>query len=180
MKFKFLSIIVAVLTLGACNYDAPETSSAASSQPAASSSYTPVWEYTDFISDTNNARFDIFDFEEGLQVSYGNAALVAGTNNTVLNDNSIFSVNKNLDHEKSFNALIVAEKNTGGVHNGYHQAYLGTEGDSITSLFNLIKNVLVGYERAYVAFSLGTPAKWTTGLNAKVDEYFTSLVNPEA
>lgn len=180
MKLKLLPIIIAAMTLGACNNGSASSSSSSSEPPATSSTPAPVWEYTDFLSGTNNARFDVFDFEEGFQVNYGNAALTAGTNNLVLNDNSLFSVNKNLDHEKSFNALIVAEKNTGGVHNGYHQAYLGTEGDSITSLFDIIKNVLVGYERAYVAFSLGTPAKWTTGLNAKVDEYFNSVVNINA
>lgn len=50
--------------------------------------------------------------------------------------------------------------------------YLGVEGDHVTELFaDNVGNSLVGYQRAYVAISVGNKAKWTKGLNTAMDEY---------
>lgn len=176
MKFKVLPIILAAMTLVSCgSKDGPVATSA---EQSTSSEPAKVFEFLDFLTGEKNGRIDIFDFEDGLQVSYGDLALVDGTNNFTLNDNSLFTVNKNLEHEKSFNTLVVAEK--AGAHYEVHKkGYLGTEGDSLTELFNLIKNEIVGFERAYVAFSVGAKAKWTHNLNAKLDAYFESITNTQ-
>ena len=174
MKLKLLPIIIASMALVACGSKDPTPSQ----EPIPAPSVQPIkWVNLDFLSGENNARFDVFNFEEGLQVSYGNAALVEGTNSLKLNDSSLFSVNKNLEHEKSFNALIVAETHKNGYNQAYQHVYLATEGDHITDLFDIIKNVIVGYERAYIAFSVGE-AKWTKGLNSNLDEFFTTATTP--
>ena len=176
-KSRLLTVALATLMLASCG--ANEPAPAATTVPATTSEASSAahqWKYLGFMEDTK-VRFDLFDLPEGLQISYGNEALTNGKI-TTLNDKSMLSVNKNLDHDTTLNTLIVAEKSD--VDQAYIQGYLGTEGDSLDQFFDIVKNVLVGYQRAYISFSIGKPAKWTKGLNDKIDSYFGALVAEES
>ena len=175
MKLKILPIIIASMALVGCGSTQPSSSSSSqpsSSQSSSSSSEAQAFQFLTFLQN-GKARIDIFDFEEGLQASYGNTALSSDINNVDIINNAEFTINKNLDSEKSFNTLVVAEKHTGGSDHVYKHAYVGTDGDHISEIFGFLNASLKnqGYQRIYVAFSEGTTAKWTKGLNTDMDAY---------
>ncbi len=176
MKLKFLlfPLALATMLLVSCGDDATPTPTP---DPTPSGDSTPakVWEYLDFVAD-GKVRFDVFDFKDGLQISYGNEALANATNTVSLNNNATISMNKNLDNSDSFNMIIIAEKNGSSA---YTHLYLGVEGDHITDLNALVSDSLKTYERAYVAVSVGETAKWTKNLNAALDTYLTTATTKD-
>lgn len=173
MKIRLLPLALAALTLVACG-ETPSSSAAESSVESSAKSELVTWKYLNFLEGEKACRIDVFDMEDGLQISYGNTALASATNNVTLDDNAKFSANKDLANEKSFNAIIIAQKKDGSQHN---KVYGGVEGDHILEWFSTVGNdQVVGYDRAYVAFSLGKPAKWTKGLNTAMDELISALV----
>jgi hypothetical protein len=176
MKLKFLlfPLALATMLLVSCGDDATPTPTP---DPTPSGDSTPakVWEYLDFVAD-GKVRFDVFDFKDGLQISYGNEALANATNTVSLNNNATISMNKNLANEDSFNMIIIAEKNGSSA---YTHLYLGVEGDHITDLNALVSDSLKTYERAYVAVSIAEKAKWTKNLNTSLDTYLTAATTKE-
>ena len=174
MKLKALTMcLAATAILASCSAPAPSSSSSPASSTQSSASSASAIHYLNFLQD-KELRVDIFDIEEGIQFSYGNAALDKAVNTLTLSDNSHFSVNKAAAHEKSFNAIFVAEKNnTEDVHK---KCYLGAEGDNLLDWIDLLKNEVVGYDRAYVALSEGEHAKWTKGLNAEMDPIIEAMI----
>ena len=177
MKLKFLlfPLALATMLLVSCGDDATPTPTL---DPTPSGDSTPsvkVWEYLDFVAD-GKVRFDVFDFKDGLQISYGNEALANATNTVSLNDNATISMNKNLANEDSFNFIIFAEKRGSSA---YTHLYLGIEGDHITDLNSIVGDSLKTYERAYVAVSVGETAKWTKNLNTALDTYLTAATTKD-
>ncbi len=175
MKLKFLlfPLALATMLLVSCGDDATPTPTP--EPPAGDSTPAKVWEYLDFVAD-GKVRFDVFDFKDGLQISYGNEALANATNTVSLNNNATISMNKNLANEDSFNMIIIAEKNGSSA---YTHLYLGVEGDHITDLNALVSDSLKTYERAYVAVSIAEKAKWTKNLNTSLDTYLTAATTKE-
>ena len=176
MKIKYLPVLLAALMITACNNSSDKSSSAASSSTPATTSVAPSWKYLDFLSGDKAVRIDLFGIQEtGLQISYGDAALVEGANNTTLNDNSLLSVNKSLDHAVNFNAVFIAEKQ-GDHEHGNNKVHKNVEGDSIQTFFEtIVKDYLKGFDRAYVAFSIGEDVQWTKNLNTSMDETIAAL-----
>lgn len=165
MKLKLLPIALAALMLVGCNNSKEKDTSPV--EPA-SESVAPSWKYLSFLTGENPVRFDIFNFgETGLQISYGNTALSSNINNATLNDNAKLSINKNLDATTSLNIVIVSEKENGNVYGV--EVYKGISGDNLVSYFSeTLGDDLKGYQRAYVAFSIGE-VNWTKGLNSEMD-----------
>jgi len=165
MKFKLLPVIFASMMLVSCG--AGENPS--SSVPADSSTSQPAfWHYLGFLND-KQVRFDLFDMEEGLQISYGNQALTGINNLATIADTARMTINKNLDPEVKFHMVIVAEKQK--AENAYVQVYKAIEADHLMEFFTeSCGDDLVGYDRGYITFTIGETPKWTKGLNEKMDE----------
>ncbi len=176
MKLKFLlfPLTLATMLLVSCGNDSTSTPTP-DPTPSGDAAPAKVWEYLDFVAD-GKVRFDVFDFKDGLQISYGNEALANATNTVSLNDNATISMNKNLANEDSFNMIIIAEKKGSSA---YAHLYLGVEGDHITDLNAIAGDSLKTYERAYVAVSVGETAKWTKNLNTALDTYLTAATTKE-
>ena len=176
MKLKFLlfPLALATMLLVSCGDDATPTPTP-DPTPSGDSAPEKVWEYLDFVAD-GKVRFDVFDFKDGLQISYGNQALADSINTVSINANSTISMNKNLDNSDSFNFIIFAEKKGSSA---YTHLYLGVEGDHITDLNSLVGDSLKTYERAYIAVSVGETAKWTKNLNAALDTYLTTATTKD-
>ena len=175
MKLKFLPLCLATLALASCGGQSASASGLSVSQSASasgfSSSQPATWQYLDFLLD-GKVRFDIFDFEEGFQLSYGNAAIAQSGTLLNLDNNSRISANKSLTADKVFNLIVVVEKQSGGAASSRCDVTPGIEGDKIVQYFTEVAgDDLLNYDRAYVAASFGPTAKWTKGLNARLDAY---------
>ena len=165
MKLRMLPIVFASLLLVGCGSQGGSTTSA--SIPDSSTSLPPTWKYLNFLSVEHNLRVDLFDLPEGLQISYGDAALGQPINDLAINASSQFTINKNLAEEDNFNAIIVKEDGKG---RSIIEKLLGIDGDKLVDFFNeSLKDELKDFTRSYVAFSMGDNAKWTKGLNAEMD-----------
>ena len=173
MKFRHLLLPLALMgmMLVSCgDSKEPVTPSSGDSTPSTGGDSTPTetWEYLTFVP-TGELRIDTFDMPDGFNVKYGNTTHLDAINYVSLDDQLVLSVTKNLANEDSVNVVIIAEKQGTKV---YAHMYLGVEGDHVTELFaDNVGNSLVGYQRAYVAISVGNKAKWTKGLNTAMDEY---------
>lgn len=179
MKFKKLKLLLAVVAfaplclLAACGGSEKEpstTPSTPSSSSQSSSQENPDVNVLSFL-DKGKARFELYDLD--VNVSYGNQALTAGVNVVELSDSSKITFNKNTTENDVYCLIIVAEMvNSESLHT---KAYKQIEGNSLLEFQDLIKNELVGYERAFVTITKGTTAKWTKGLSNKLDDKMTSL-----
>lgn len=171
MKLKLLPVILASFMLGACGGNEPAPSS--SVQPASSTSEPVKWTYLDFL-DNKQVRFEIYDLNSELQISYGNFVLTNTISTSALNDASRMSINKSLTEGDNFHMIIVTEK-TGTTAQA--QVIKNIDCTQLKEYFTeTAGDDLVGADRAYVTFTMGEKAKWKTGLNADLDAKLTSLV----
>ena len=172
---KTLPLMMATLLLASCggNSSAASSYSTGLSVPEQSSQPASVFEWLTFLGD-NKVRFDFFNIEEGIQFSYGNSALPNGVNHVVaISDSAHITVNKNTAEDKSANAIFIAERSDGT--KALHKANTGIDSTQLVEFFDLVKDALVGYTRAYVAISFGQP-QWTKGLNDKMDITIEALI----
>jgi len=174
MKLKFCTTLLAALMLASCG-----GSEGGSPTPTPTPTPTPqdTWEYLNFLSGEKTIRFDLFNIEEGILLSYGNASLSESINNLTLDVNSCVTVNKDSTNEKSFTAIYILEDGTGSSRNHVHGSI---EGDHISEFFNdIAKDYLADskFKRAYVAFSMDTSTRWTRGLNENLDAYLDAIFN---
>ena len=173
MKLKLLPIILASFMLGACGGNEPAPSSS-SGHPTGLSTSEPVkWTYLDFL-DNKQVRFEIYDLNSELQISYGNFALSNAISTSALNDASRMTINKSLTEGDNFHMIIVTEK---AGTDAKAQVLKNIDCTQLVEFFNETSgDDLVGADRAYVTFTMGEKAKWKTGLNADLDVKLTSLV----
>lgn len=168
MKLRMLPIVFASLLLVGCGSQEGSTSTSSTVEP--STSVAPSWYYLGFMSDQATLRVDLFDIPEGLQISYGNTALGQTVNNLMLNANSKFTINKNLTEQDVLNIIIVKEKSNSTSHQYTIDVNPAIEGDKLTEYFEeIINKEFAGFDRSYVAFSVGKTVKWTEKLNNNMD-----------
>ena len=165
MNLKIIPFILAALTLAGCSNNNTEPST--TSVPPTSSAPVEQWTYLDWMSGDKALRIDLFDIEEGVNFSYGNAALSQSVNNLTIDSNIKVTVNKNVEHEKDFNFIMVRDTKDGSRHVIDYNSKI--EGDHIIDFLALDGNAITGCDRCYIAISMGTTPKWTKNLNAKMD-----------
>ena len=175
MKLKFIPLVLAALTLSACAGGNTEPTTVDPTSTPTSVAPAESWYYLGFLSGDHALRIDLFDIPEGLQFSYGNAALSQSVNNLTVDANTKVTANKNLTEEESINFIIVKDKKDGSRHT--LDVSLGIEGNSLQDFLALDGNKLDNCDRVYIAISYGSEAKWTHGLNAKLDEDINARKN---
>ena len=163
MKFKFVPLFLAAMALSACGASSSQPGTSTTSEPPAES-----WYYLDFMQGDKALRVDLFNIPAGLQFSYGNVSLSGKINNTNFDVNTKITVNKNLTAADEFNFIFVKDKKDGS--KGSLELNMGIEGDKLQEFLALDGNKFNECDRAYVAISYGSEVKWTTGLNAKLDQ----------
>ena len=172
---KTLPLMMATLLLASCggNSSAASSNPTGLSVPAESSQPASVFEWLTFLGD-KTVRFDFFNIEAGVQFSYGNSALPNTVNNVItISDSANITVNKNTAEDKNGTAIFIAERSDGT--KALHKANTGIDTTHLVEFFDIVKDELVGYTRAYVAISFGQP-QWTKGLNDKMDITIEALV----
>ena len=69
--------------------------------------------------------------------------------------------------------MIVAEKV--GTENLHTRVNKEIEGSNLLNFQELMKDELVGYDKAFVSITKGTAIKWTKGLSTKLDDKIRAL-----
>ena len=166
MKAKLLILLAASMTfISGCSNADRSTSNAPA--PTSSATFTPT--YLDFV-EKGKIRIDLFNVD--VQFSFGNASLPEAVNTTDLKTESKLTVNENTTEDESYHFIFCAEK-----EGRFTFKYAAPNGSELTTFVELgsIKKFFDDFdsERGYMAISVGE-AKWTKGLNQKLDAYISA------
>lgn len=169
MKLKLLGLAcLSLLCLASCSGgdNGGATNTTTTTTTATTAQYSGLLNFLE----EGKARIEVHDLD--VNISYGNEAITAPYKIVTISNNAVFSVNKNTTNNDSYYFTVYAD-NSAGHHT---QVYKAIEGDQLLEFYNLIKNEISGYTRAFVSISKSS-AQWTHGLNAGLDDEIERFLN---